>query len=504
MVYCCIERELCFPNPCQHNGTCFITEDNTYVCNCDGTGYSGEKCDVLLINTPDISALIINSPKNFSLFSRPDRNFVLELVPDDRSNLKVKPSSLIFSEMITEHNISVIATEPGVYKLQYKVKDDSLNYQPIPPATILVSDNDTDFSSCEERNVTCGLMQPGCCRANEVQLDLKFQCPPSDSELFLKSTCGWVDKKSPVPLHSAGVIFSSINGFELPVAVGGAQFLPDTTHIDLQSLTAFEFRHGCVRCTKYPNCEIERLSVESVQESLRYDSLAFTYLHQSAQLVPSWLTLRVLPSDRDRDHRSYFVYLVYSANLNRVQECNEPNALTDGLYSILVYYGTLEVTLDEEIRQHKSSRSAVCIATNLCEGSNSPLYISISDEAQTAINSFEFMHDLKSKGWSVTINNVIMSDTNVIPIFEELTRISYWNGREHFSSNLQNLNMITEVKFTKSFFKDTGIEASWNFSGNVYLFHKEFNEVCTLISNIVTYLLFSHYIYIYIYIYIYH
>ena len=480
------EKELCFPNPCEHNGTCsIITEDNTYKCNCDGTGYSGEICNVLLISTPNISTLVVNSPKKFSLFSRPDRNFVLELVSNDKNNLKVTPSSLMFSEMITEHNISVIAIKPGIYKLEYKVKDNSLKYQPIPPAIILVSDDNTDLSSCEERNVTCGLMQSGCCQANEVQLDLKFQCRPSDSELFLKSTCGWV-KKSPVALHSAGVIFSSINGFELPIAMAGARFLPRTTHIDLQGLTIFEFRHGCVRCTKYPNCQIERLSVESVQESLRYDSLAFTYLHQSAQLVPSWLTLRVLPSDRDRDHRSYFVYLVYSANLNRVQECNELNALTDGLYSILVYYGTLEVTLDKETRQHKSNQSAVCISTNLCEGSSSPLYISISDEAQTALNSFEFMHDLKSKGWSVTINNVIMSDTNVIPISEELSKITYWNGQEHFSSNLQNLNMITEIKFTKSFFYNTGIEASWNFSGNVHLFHKEFNEVCKFISNTVT------------------
>ena len=448
------------------------------MCNCDGTGYSGEKCDVLLINTPDISPLVINFPKNFSLFSRPDRNFVLELVPHDKNNLKVKPSSLMFSEMITEHNISVIAIKPGIYKLQYKIKDNTLNYQPIPPATILASDNDTNFRSCEERNVTCGLMQPGCCRANERQLNLKFQCPPSDSELFLKSTCGWVDEKSPDPLHSAGVIFSSINGFELPIAITGAQFLPKTTHIDLQGLTAFEFRHGCVRCTKYPNCAIERLPVESVQEFLRYDSLAFTYLHQSAELVPSWLTLRVLPSDRDHDHRSYFVYLVYSANLNRVQECNELNALTDGLYSILVYLGTLEVTLDEETRQHKSNQSAVCIATNLCEGSSSPLYISISDEAQTMLNSFEFMRDLKSKGWSVIINNVIMIDTNVIPISEEPLQFMYWNGREYFLPNLKNPNMVTNVKFTKSFFVDTGIEASWNFSGNVHLFHKDFNEVC--------------------------
>ena len=143
--------------------------------------------------------------------------------------------------------------------------------------------------------------------------------------------------------HSAGVIFSSIDGFNMPVAIAGAQFFPQTTHIDLQGLTTFEFNHGCVACTGKRNCQIESLSVNFVQDFLKYDSLAFTYLYQSMQLIPSWLTLQVLPSDRIHDFRSYLVYLVYSDALNRVQECNGLNALTDGLYSILVYTGSLEV-----------------------------------------------------------------------------------------------------------------------------------------------------------------
>ena len=125
------------PSPCKH-GTCFITEEDTNSCNCNGTGYTGELCDVLLIDTPDVSALIINSPRNFSFFSKPDQNFVLELVPDDSNSLIIVPSSITFSQMSPQHNISMTATKPGLYRLDYKVKDDGLNYQPIPSASILV------------------------------------------------------------------------------------------------------------------------------------------------------------------------------------------------------------------------------------------------------------------------------------------------------------------------------------------------------------------------------
>ena len=478
MYYChviFIARELCFPNPCQHDGMCSITEENAFTCDCGSTGYTGETCNVLLIDTPDISDLRINSPMNFSLFAQPDRTFELELVPDNKDAIIIMPSSVMFSKVLTQHKISMIATKPGLYKLQYKVKDDSVNYQPIPPATILVSENDTGVSYCESRNVTCGLIQPGCCSANEKQLDLEFKCPSSDSELLLMSTCGWVTNKG--PRHSAGIIFSSINGFDMPVAIAGAQFFPQTTHIDLQGLNTFEFSNGCVRCTGSTNCQVERLSVNLVQEFLEYDSLAFTYLYQSMELIPSWLTMKVLPSDRIHDFRSYSVYLVYSDALNRVQECNGLTALTDGLYSILIYSGNLEVMLDEETRQYTSNGSTVCFAINLCEGSSSPLYVSISGDAHTVLDSFRFMHDLRSKGWNILISYIILSDTNAIPIFDEVSQLSYWNGIEFISPNLQNPNMNTKVEFTKSFSGDSGVEANLMFFGNVQWFHEDFNDV---------------------------
>ena len=441
-------------------------------------------CDVLLIITPDISGLRINSPMNFSLFARPDRNFVLELVPNKDAFIIV-PSSVMFSAVLTQHKVSMTAREPGLYTLEYKVTDDSVNYQPIPPATILVSRNNTEISYCESRNITCGLIQPGCCSSNEAQLNIEFQCPSTDNELLLKSTCGWVTNGT---RYSAGVIFSSIDGFDMPVAIAGAQFFPQTTHIDLQSRITDEFNGGCVVCNASTNCQVERLSVNVVQDFLEYDSLAFTYLHQSMELIPSWLIMKVLPSDHIHDFRSYLVYLVYSDALNRVQECNGLTALTDGLYSILVYTGNLEVMLDEDTRQYESDGSPLCFAVNLCEGSSSPLYVSISDDTQNVLQSFEFMRDLKSKGWDIAIRNLIMSDANIIPQ-PLMSQLSYWNGIEHFSPNLQNINMITKVEFTKSFLGNTSINANWNFIGSVHWFHEDFNEVCLLSHLLVSYLL---------------
>ena len=480
-MYITIERELCFPNPCEHDGSCSITEDG-YVCNCDGTGYTGEKCDVLVIDTPDLSELAVNSPTTVLLSAQSDQDFELMLITDDENSLVIEPSTLLFTQTSTQHNVSITVTEPGLYTLEFNILDDTLNYQPIPSASILVSD-ESNTSYCEERNITCGLMQPGCCSASETQLDLDFKCPPNDNRLLLKSTCGWVSESNSNPLHSVGIIFSSINGFDMPVAIAGARFFPRTTQIYLDNVNRMQFNSGCEECEGDGNCETERLSVNTVEEFLNYDALALTYLHQSTELIPRWLMLKVLQSDRAHDFRSYVIQLYYSNALNEVQGCNELTPLTDGLYSILVYTGNLEVTLDKETTQFTSNTSSVCFATNLCEGSASPLYVDISDDAQKTLDQFEFMRDLRSRGWDVTIKNLIISDTSSIPepLSDLTSQYSYWNGIEHFSPNLQNPNMITKVEFTKSFIGNTSIEAIWNFYGNVHWHHKDFNGVCMFI-----------------------
>ena len=115
-MYITIERELCFPNPCEHDGSCSITEDG-YVCNCDGTGYTGAKCDVLVIDTPDLSDLAVNSPTTVLLSAQSDQDFELMLITDDESSLVIEPSTLLFTQTSTQHNVSITVTEPGLYTL---------------------------------------------------------------------------------------------------------------------------------------------------------------------------------------------------------------------------------------------------------------------------------------------------------------------------------------------------------------------------------------------------
>ena len=486
-----VERQVCFPNPCKHNGTCIEANANTHICNCEGTGYTGADCNVLLINTPEFSTLIVNSPMEFTVSSQPDRNFVLDLIPDDKNSIQIVPSSIIFSQESKNWNISMTAKQQGLFKLEYKVSDDDLNYQPIPPATILVVNNDNNTQNYFERHqVKAGLLQPGCCSADEMKLNLDFKCPSNNNDLSFKSTCGWITKGT---LHSAGIIFSNNDDFNMPIAIAGANFPQHANidqYIDLQPLNTYQFKYDCIGCNggsvgnlfkSDQTCNHESISVNDIQTFLKYESLASTYLYRSMVLIPEWLRLKVLSSNRTtHDVHSYMVNLVHSNALQSLQQCNNLKAHTDGLHSVLVYTGPLEIKLNNKSKQLAPSDAPICFATNLCEGDSSPLYITASDKVQSVLGSFDFMDNLKRKEWIITINSVAISNSQINMKLDGIVPLSYWNGMTFSPLNQQKPNMVTNVNFSKEFLINNSANVELAFSGDAFWFYKHFNKVSLL------------------------
>ena len=410
--------------------------------------------------------------------AKPDEELVLNLIPDNRLFFNVEPSSVTFSQNHTEQNILMNATKSGLYKLQFIIQDrDSFNIEDIPPASILVIDDIGNESNYFVRHgVEPGLLVPGCFLADSSVTDqLDIACP-NDNEVFFNSTRGWSTKGS---VNSAGVIFSNTNGFIMPIAIAGAKLKKQQEggpYIEVDSLNTFEFTFGCDRQSDGV-CKDKCLSVNDIQSILHYESLAFTYLHHSMLLVPEWFKLKALPSNRtSHNENSYMVNLVYDDGFELVQDCNTLTALTNGLHSILVYTSPLEIQLSNETKELEAGIAPVCFATNLCEGSASPLYITIPNDVHPMLESFKFMSDLRSKGWSINITSLAISDAT-INIESELLPLHYWNGNQYFLPDPLTPNMAVKLKFTKSFSVTESFEVEWYFDGSVQLFHEDFNEV---------------------------
>ena len=477
------EKQPCYPNPCKHNGTCIETDENSFMCDCDGITYTGETCDVLLIDVPEFSALTVDSPVEASLSSHPDREFMLYLEPDDGESLKVRPKSIMFSQEHTHHNVTVKGKKPGRYTLNYRVKDQTLNYQPVPAATLLVINGTVNKSDYFDKyGVKPGVLQPGCC-VNHIPLH--SQCPNS-LQIFLKSSCGWKANGT----YSPGIIFSSgIDGrFHMPVAIAGAKVKLRKSGIyrDLLNLNNGEFEGNCMDCSNGSDgnvinhnkkCNNNPLSLNDVQSFLCHESLASTYFYHSSRLTPKWLKLNALSSNRTHDAHSYMVDLVYPEEIKIIKECSKLTTVNNGLYSVMLYGGSLEVKIDKESVQFHSDGSKFCYAVNLCEGASSPLYIAIPDEAQMVLKSTEFMRDLESKGWDIIVNGIALTDSKINVMSDIVKYIPYWNGNQFFISYKRRPNMLTNTEFTKLFSRDDTVKAKWDFSGNVYFFHDNINKV---------------------------
>ena len=474
------EKELCYPNPCKHNGTCTKTEESAFVCDCDGVGYTGKTCDILLINAPELSTLTVDSEMKFSVTSSPDREFLLELVSDGKKSLNVNPSSMIFSQEHTHHNVTIKARKPGKYTLKYKVKDQTLKYQPIPPATILVTNGTVEKSNYFVKyGLKPGMLKSGCCSS---ETEFQIQCPSTSvSPLFLKSTCGWTEKGI---FYSPGIIFSSNNRFDMPIAIAGAKVRVRKSYIvDLLNLNKDEFESDCIGCsnsnfTSDTQCNIMPISLNDVQSFLYHESLASTYFHHSSRLIPKWLKLNAPSSNRTHDLHSYIVDLVSVHYVKTIGECSKLTTVTDGIYSVMLYSGSLIIKVDKESVQSQSS--LFCFAVNLCEGASSPLYIAIPDEAQAVLQSLEFMRDLDSKGWTITVNSVVISNSQIGKKQKSniADSIVYWNGGKYFISDRKQLNLITSVKFNKQFSSDDTLKANWVFAGDILWLHDNVNKVC--------------------------
>lgn len=410
---------------------------------------------------------------------------MLNLIRDDTKFFHVVPLSVTFSQNSTSQNISISANKSGIYKLKFTV-DEGLDIEDIPPASVIVTDGNSSEPNYFIRNeVEHGLLVPGKClhadnmiNTNNIAIArLDIKCP-NDNEIFFNSTRKWSTKGT---VNSQGILFSNNNGFLMPIAIAGAKLskpMEGGPYIDLDSLNTFELTDGC-NSQNSDTCEDGCLSVNDISSILFYESLAFTYLHRSRALIPNWLRLKALPSNRTvHNVHSYMVNLVYNDGFEFLQDCNELTALTNGLHSILIYTGSLHIQLNNETRELNSSKVPVCFATNLCEGANSPLYMTVPNDAHSELESLQFMQDLKRKGWTTFINSLAISNSTID--VEPHSELSYWNGIQYFQPDQVTPNMVATVTFTKSFYVNNNFEVEWHFDGKVELVHEDFNEVCIL------------------------
>ena len=465
---------MCTPNPCEHSGICNVTGPSSYTCDCNGTRYTGINCEIGIIETPVCPPLIHLQPKMFTLYANPDFELTVRL----RSGvgLFVNPNTIHFSPTRTSANIFITGAMAGVFTISYEIggKSSSQFQQPEPSTLIVQQTNPISPSYFTSRGLEPGMLESGSC---EYATPLDYICPNENDQISFSSTCRWHGNVSP------GLIFSTYRDLNLPVAISGARISGVSTADQSRviPLTGNDFQQQCNY--RFPstrqscNFKPSRANlVQEIQNFLRTEALGHTFLSQAGQLIPNWLQFSVnTNTPRTHDSTSYMIDLVESDSLSEIEGCSNLFTVKDGMYSVLKYSGSLNFSVNSSLRIFTPQGSPVCFAVNLCEGLNSPLLISIPDEAQNIVNSLLFVQILRNYGWEFTINSIAISSTS---FSHELSGSNgdYWFGNQEVTYSFLDSTIIVKGRFTHSFSLGT-LQIDYSLDGQTYLLYDQFDMV---------------------------
>ena len=467
-----LEIELCTPNPCKHSGICSIIEPSSYSCDCNGTGYTGMKCEIGIITTPLYPSLIESIKEEFIFHANPDFELILE-VKSGTTGLSFEPNPILtFSPANTTAIISITGEIVGIYTISYEINGkSSLQFQQPEPDTIIVRPANPDppeyFTS---RGLVPGMLEPGSCA---IAVPLDYTCPRDIDQISFSSTCRWHDSSSP------GIIFSGYNGLNLPVSITGTRISNVITAYQSRiiPLMGNDFQHECNFPSAQPNCDFKPSDhVNEIDNFLMTEALSFTFLSQTEQLIPVWLTFLVdTNTPRTHDSASYMVDVVDADYLSEIEQCSSMFKAQDGMYSVLKYSGSLNFSVNSSMQKFTSRRSPVCFSVNLCEGINSPLLITIPNEAQTILNLLPFTQIIRNYGWEFIINSVAISNT---PFSHKLTGSNddYWFGIQEVNYIFPNSTIIAAGKFNHSFILNT-LHINFSLDGRAYMLYSDMDKV---------------------------
>ena len=443
-------------------------------------------CEVGIITTPKYQSLTVSVMEEFMFYANPDFDLILEL-KTGVIGLTFDPSSILtFSPTETSFTIFITGEVAGIYTISYEIRGkSSVQFQQPESDTIIVQPAiPTMPEYFISRGLEPGMIEAGSC-ANTAPLD--YSCPNENDQILFSSTCRWHDNTSP------GIIFSEYNGLVLPVAITGAT-VSNVTTADPSRVIPLMGDDFLLQCnsSSQPNCDFKPSDhVNEIENFLMTEALGFTFLRQAEQLIPGWLTLLVDTSTpRTHDSASYMVDLVESDYLSEMEECTNLFKVEHGMYSILKYSGSMNFSADLSLHNFIPQGSPVCFAVNLCEGLNSPLLISIPDEAQAVVSSLPFAEVIRNYGWEFIMNSIAISSTSFSNEFTESDdEYIYWFGSQEATYIFPNTTIIAKGMFKHEFLINT-LQINYSMDGHVYMLYDDIDKVrmfmCVGTARIVT------------------
>ena len=394
LLFYVAEIQTCRPNPCNNGGKCVVVDQDHFLCDCKGTGYSGTICQSGIIITPDYPKLKMNSSSGpFLLKAYPSESLAVSLKTN--ADLNIEPrSSLQIVHPNTKVNFVLKTKTPGIKVISYSVHGPDSKHFTVPDdSVIFVSPQVPHAKSVYARMLLAkGELPLGC---------HMYKSKACSCDAIFFSTIQWTGTS---PSTTGIVQLARPNDVPIPLSLIGLD-LEDTSvsrnklieswhKISTKSKEEISsINHGNGKCSDVKTGQSELL------ELIDSSSVPSSFLTMLSGRTPGWFDISVSEDNTAFDIRNILVNLAVKA-LKIPQFSKFPFSQSS---SIAYQCPNIQYRLYAALDELTLSTDEGCFATDICTTS---VFIHFSKPNMKKLKSLKVFQDMKDKGLDITVASV--------------------------------------------------------------------------------------------------
>ena len=466
------ESDPCSPNPCKNGGLC-IAEEGEFSCACNGTGYVGPTCGKPVIYLEYIPPVTngTNITVTISTMAKREEDSIITVTVKASQGFK-KPMKINFHRNDIRDEIKV----PGkVGIVTVSLSNENFKYEPEQRIVLVTGGSgNPNTSYFQQLNLPNGQLKQSCCTPDTN--NLVITCPASTQTVSLKSTCQWTTTGTGVT-RSPGVVFAEGSSVALPTSISGLRYRNQGTQ---DYIIRKEECKTCDACENDSNGQCycyNNFTLADTQDLLHARALAFTYIGEIQNLLPSWLQMSVNLNFASKispltDYDSFAPITRPTDSVSSIAGCSTLTDLSGGIYSVLRHDKTLSITIDgtqydyTENGDNVNPVDPICFAVDLCDGLSSPVHMQISQQVNGILVS-QYLRDFTSRQWNIRLNTASVSRSEI----ERESNVTFWNGVDLIAPSPIKIDVSINLD-ARVEFRDDLLHLALEFSGSAHMNYK--------------------------------
>ena len=452
------------------NGGSCIEGGTEFTCVCS-EGYGGPTCSRVIVHfrpiPPVTDGLLFQVTLNTEVDGFDRRVAVSIKVPNEN-----RPRAAVVRVSDQQPRSTEIRGEIGVVRVTLPRNTPTIMYEPRERNVFISGDSGNEISYFEQFNLTRGLLQPSCCNPDDVTLS----CPGGSTQrISLLAPCQWRTTNSKVT-RTVGAVFAQSSSLSLPTSLSGLRYrdTPGRNYIN-------DIRASPSQCQLCDECRDDTDGVcycythtpQHTQEFLQARALAYTYITQIQQLLPSWLEILVdlemsLESSASSRNDLFAPITLSSESVSSFDGCSKLTNLMGSRYSVMRYDKTLSAMIDGQRYDYRENTETgttgdvMCFVVDLCHESESPVHTQISQPINDILVSQYLRHFTSDRQWNILLHTVSLYRQ---PLTQSSTA-TFWNGIEMVSQPdvKADVSVNTELELE---FNDGDLNLRMDVSGTI-------------------------------------